>query len=230
MPASPSCDIAINGTSLTALQEGGLLWAKTGTLIVSDLHLEKGSSFARTGQMLPPYDSRATLTRLSNLIAQHAPSRVICLGDSFHDASAAGRMLPEDRAELVRMTRQADWIWITGNHDPNPPADIGGEIFHEWTEGPLVFRHESALERGAGEISGHYHPKASLQTRIRRLSAPCFVEDGSRLIMPAFGSFTGGLSVSDPAIGSFFPRGFVAHLATKYGMLSVPRARLLKAA
>ena len=230
MPASPTCEIIVNGARLTALSDGGLYWKDAETLIVSDLHLEKGTSFAPTGQLLPPYDSRATLSRLAEVIARVAPKRVICLGDSFHDSRAANRMQHEDRALLVRLTRQTAWVWIAGNHDPHPPEDMGGVVREDLTEGPLVFRHEAELDKGAGEISGHYHPKATVQTRIRRLKAPCLVEDGRRLIMPAFGSFTGGLAVSDPAIGVFFPHGFVAHLATKHGMLSVPRARILKAA
>lgn len=230
MPAPPTCDIFLNGARLTAFREGGLYWAELETLVVSDLHLEKGTSFARTGQLLPPYDSRATLARLSDLINRLAPKRVICLGDSFHDSQAAGRLQPEDRAFLTRLTRDVDWIWIAGNHDPHPPQDLGGSVFETLTEGPLVFRHEADLHCGAGEISGHYHPKAKVQARARRLSAPCFVEDGKRLIMPAFGCFTGGLNVSDPAVGLFFPNGFIAHLATKHGILSVPRARILSAA
>lgn len=230
MPASPTCDLILNGVRLTALREGALYWGETRTLVVSDLHFEKGTSFASTGQLLPPYDSRATLARLADLIDRWTPARVICLGDSFHDPRAADRMQAEDRRLLVHLAQKADWIWIAGNHDPHPPEDMGGVVCETLTEGPLVFRHEAEADHGAGEVSGHYHPKAKVQTRMRRLSAPCFVEDGKRLIMPAFGSFTGGLNVSDPVIAGFFPKGFVAHMATQHGILSVPRARLMKAA
>lgn len=230
MAAPQSRNIVLNGAELLALSAGGLYWPEKNTLIVSDLHFEKGTSYAATGQFLPPYDSRATLTRLAELMDQLKPNRVLCLGDSFHDSAAADRMDLQDKDLLGRLTKMTEWIWVAGNHDPHPPKDMGGSVCSDHTEGPLVFRHEADINQGAGEISGHYHPKAKIQTRARRVGAPCFVEDGHRMILPAFGAFTGGLNVSDTAISRFFPRGFTAHLATRHGIVSVPRNRLLDVA
>lgn len=220
----------LNGAALTALPDGALFWPERRTLIVADLHLEKGSAFARGGQFLPPYDSRATLERLGQTMRALSPARVICLGDSFHDVGAANRLCEADRAALTALTSAVEWVWIAGNHDPAPPADLGGWVADVLTDGPLVFRHEADSVAGAGELSGHFHPKASVETRARRLSARCLVEDGRRAILPAYGSYTGGLSVWDPAISTLFPRGFAVHLMLRKGVLKVPRARLLKAA
>jgi uncharacterized protein len=220
----------LNGAQLQALADGSLYWPDWNTLVVADLHLEKGSAFASRGQMLPPYDSRTTLAVLATTLARLRPDRVICLGDSFHDAQASDRLSPQDRAVLGKLVSDVDWIWIAGNHDPAPPADLGGRVRADWLEGPLVFRHEAEHGSRPGEVSGHFHPKASVQTRARRLSARCFIEDGARLILPAYGSYTGGLSVWDPAINGLFPKGFSVHLATGRAVVRVPKARLLRAA
>jgi DNA ligase-associated metallophosphoesterase len=220
----------LNGAALSARSDGALHWPDRATLVVADLHLEKGSAFARSGQLLPPYDSRATLERVAAAIRALRPARVICLGDSFHDGHAAGRLPDADRAVLARLTRAVDWVWIAGNHDPTPPADMGGRVLGELVDGPLVFRHEAEPGPRSGEVSGHFHPKASVQTRARRLTGRCFVEDGARLILPAFGSYAGGLTVWDPAISGLFPNGFAVHLTARRGVLKVPRARLLRAA
>tara|TARA_R100001143_G_scaffold52368_3_gene47432 strand:- start:68665 stop:69375 length:711 start_codon:yes stop_codon:yes gene_type:complete len=220
----------LNGAHLLALADGSLYWPDRNTLVVADLHLEKGSAFASRGQMLPPYDSRATLAALTTTLTRLRPDRVICLGDSFHDAQASDRLPPQDRAVLGKLVADADWIWIAGNHDPAPPADLGGRVHAHWVDGPLVFRHEAEHGSIAGEISGHFHPKASVQTRARRLSARCFIEDGKRLILPAYGSYTGGLSVWHPAISGLFPKGFSVHLASGRSVVRVPGARLLRAA
>ncbi len=225
-----SSPLLLNGAALLALADGALLWPERKTLVIADLHLEKGSAFARQGQMLPPYDSRATLAALSAALVRHRPGRVICLGDSFHDGAASDRLPEEDRERLIAMVGAVDWIWIAGNHDPAPPPDLGGRVLAELVDGPLVFRHEAEAGPRNGEISGHFHPKASVQTRARRLQARCFVEDGNRLILPAYGSYTGGLSVWDPAISTLFPKGFTVHLATGRRIVPVPKARLLRAA
>lgn len=221
----------LNGAMLCARSDGALYWPDRETLIVADLHLEKGSAYASvTGQMLPPYDSRTTLSALRAAVSALKPRWVICLGDSFHDIDASQRLTQQDREDLTDLTRRCKWIWIAGNHDPAPPADLGGTVLEELVDGPLVFRHEASLQAGAGEVSGHFHPKAVIETRARRLSARCFVEDSRRMILPAFGAYTGGLSVWNPAISKLFPKGFTVHLALRRGVLRVPRSRLRKAA
>lgn len=205
--ASPR--IEINGATLVADRSGAAFWEARQTLIVSDLHFEKGSALAKSGALLPPYDTRATLLSLTETIDRFLPQRVICLGDSFHDSGAEARMQAQDRAALAALIRRLDWIWIAGNHDPIPPDDLGGVVEEELVDGPFLFRHEADHRfQGAGEISGHFHPKALISTRARRHRGPCFVSDGKRLIMPAFGAYTGGLSVTDQAIKALFPQGF----------------------
>lgn len=228
MTAAPVC-VVLNGVDLMPQNDGALFWPDRRTLIVADLHLEKGSAYARTGQFLPPYDSRATLAALETALNRQKPDQVICLGDSFHDQDAANRLVSADWQQLARLVASVDWVWIAGNHDPAPPGEIGGTIVEQLTLGPLVFRHEADPFGGPGELSGHFHPKAAIQTRARRLSARCFVEDGKRMILPSYGSYTGGLNVFDPAISNLFPSGFTTHLTLKKGVLSVPRRRLLKA-
>jgi hypothetical protein len=207
--------IHLNGAALYPDPSGALVWPARETLIVADLHLEKGSSYhaPRSRQFLPPYDSAATLERLARVLARHRPATVICLGDSFHDRRAADRLGDPARAQLRAMTAARAWIWVAGNHDPEPPPDLGGEAYPEMTLGPLLFRHEAQAEsRTAGEVSGHYHPKASVRIRGRRVSARCFASDGRRLVMPAFGAYTGGLSVLAPAIRRLFAERFTAHM------------------
>ena len=219
--------ITANGAALLADPSGALIWPARSTLVVADLHLEKGSAFAARGQLLPPYDTRATLARLEALAARHRPERVVCLGDSFHDGAAAGRLGAGDRARLRRLAAGRDWIWIAGNHDPAPPDDLGGRGLEELVDGPLVFRHQArANGTPAGEVSGHYHPKASVHLRPRRITAPCFVTDGRRLVLPAFGAYTGGLNVLDPAVASLFRRDFQVQLLHRDRIYTFPRASL----
>ena len=234
-PADPSARrpaaarLTVNGAALEADVSGALHWPAGNTLVVSDLHLEKASSYAAQGHLLPPYDTSATLRGLETLVARHRPARVVSLGDSFHDPAAAER-LDGAAAERIRaLTRDRDWVWICGNHDPAPPEDWGGRVAAELALGPLVFRHE-ALAAGpcAGEVSGHYHPKASVRVRGRRLTARCFVTDGRRLILPAFGAFTGGLDVRNPAVARLFAEGFVAHLLGRDRVFAFPSTALLE--
>lgn len=199
--------IIVHGASLRADPGGALYWPERSLLVVADLHFEKASSFARRGQFLPPYDSRETLVRLDRLIQRFGPRRVVCLGDSFHDRSAALRLPGEDLTRLNRMIAALDWIWIAGNHDPEPPAGLGGRVVAELAEAPLTFRHEpTGAQLAAGEICGHFHPKATVATEAGRVSARCFVTDGRALVMPAFGAFTGGLDATDPTISGLFAR------------------------
>jgi len=198
--------IHFRGERLMLDPTGALLWPAAGIMVVSDLHLEKGSSFARKGMLLPPWDTRATLDRLAALLRRYNPAIVVTLGDTFHDDAAAERLAAADRARLAAMARSHRFVWVLGNHDPTPPADLAGDFVTEFTTHPLTFRHQASLA-AAGEIVGHHHPKAAIPARGALISRPCFVTDARRIIMPAFGTYTGGLDVSDPAITALFPRG-----------------------
>jgi DNA ligase-associated metallophosphoesterase len=203
----------VNGAALIADVSGALWWPAEALLAVADLHLEKGSAFARRGTLLPPYDTAATLARLADAITHYRPQRLICLGDSFHDRSAAGRLSHSDAAALARLVGACDWIWICGNHDPAPPAGLGGRTAAAWNQAALQFRHEATAGPAAGEISGHFHPKAAIARHGKRAGGRCFVTDGRRLILPAFGAYAGGLDVLDPAIAGLFAGGrFDAHV------------------
>jgi len=203
--------VTIAGVTLLADLSGALFWEEQRLLVVSDLHLEKGSSFAARGVLLPPYDTAATLSRLAAVIARHDPRRVIALGDSFHDRSAHERLAAADRDAIAALQARRDWIWISGNHDPALPSDLGGVIASEVAVGPLLFRHEPT---GAfGEIAGHLHPKARVPTRGRTMERRCFASDGERAVMPAFGAYTGGLSIRDVVFAKIFGTpGFMAHV------------------
>ena len=216
--------IAICGELLTALPCGALWWATRETLIVSDLHFEKGSSYAARGQLLPPYDTSATLSCVEELVAELKPESVISLGDSFHDGRAEERLSPAETARIRALTNETDWVWVEGNHDPDPPAHLGGRAAKVLRIGDLVFRHEPTGERG--EIAGHLHPCARVQGRGRALRTRCFVADGHRLVMPALGAFTGGLNVLDPAFGQVFREGLSVFALGSDRVDSVSSSRL----
>ncbi len=218
--------IEINGAALVADPSGALWWDTHRLLAFADLHFEKGSSYAAKGALLPPYDTRATLARLSKLIARYDPAIVVCLGDSFHDGEAPGRLDPEDAGVLEDLTKGRDWVWIAGNHDPELPESLSGRVASELNLGPLSFRHEALLMTAPGEISGHFHPKAAVKHRGKRLSGRCFAGDGRRLVLPAFGAYTGGLSVRDPAIARLFPHGFTVWLMGQRKIFAFPAGRL----
>jgi len=173
-------------------------------LVVSDLHLEKGSSFARRGQLLPPYDTAATLDMLAAVIARYQPRTVISLGDSFHDTKASERLPSLYAIRLKSLMERRDWFWITGNHDPDRPVDLPGDCVEELAVGPLTFRHEPSRTKAQGEVAGHLHPAARIVRRGRSVRRPCFASDGERLIMPAFGAYTGALNVLDRAFRGLF--------------------------
>jgi DNA ligase-associated metallophosphoesterase len=202
----------LNGAELLADLSGALFWPARRMLAVADLHLEKGSAFASRGRLLPPYDTAATLARLEAAIEMHQPENVVCLGDSFHDIRGAGRLCRADTEHLRRMTSAVEWIWIAGNHDPAPPAALGGRAMPEFCLGPLVFRHMADSGPVAGEVSGHFHPKAGFSWRGRHVGGRCFIGDARRLILPAFGAYAGGLDVRDPAIAGLFGRGTRIHI------------------
>jgi DNA ligase-associated metallophosphoesterase len=188
----------LKSTPLTALAAGLLWWVDRKLLCVSDLHLGKSERMARRGgSLLPPYENKDTLTRLAIAVNALNPVTVICLGDSFDDLEALDGLNEEDHTTLAAMMGGRRWIWIEGNHDAGP-VNIGGTHLAEFETGPLTFRH-IAQQSKTGEISGHYHPKASVKMRSGSLSRPCFLIDDSRVILPAFGSYTGGLKSTDPA-------------------------------
>jgi uncharacterized protein len=174
-----------------------LFWPSRKALILADLHLEKASWFAARGQMLPPLDSLATLDDIAALIATTGAQELWCLGDNFHDSHGSDRMAAPARAALDRLTASVDWHWIIGNHDPDLPADIGGTIHVETVVDGLVFRHQADPDERRPELSGHFHPK---HRPARGGARPCFVMTQSKLILPAFGAFTGGLAADHPEI------------------------------
>lgn len=185
-------DFSFQGAALRALPSGALWWPDQALLCVSDLHLGKSERQARrSGQPLPPYDTRDTLARLGDALDATGARRVICLGDSFDDLAAADALSLDDTLWIARLQAGREWIWIEGNHDPGPVA-FGGTHLAEARIGPLVFRHIATAD-ARGEVSGHYHPKARLATRGRSITRPAFLLDDSRLILPAFGTYTGGL-------------------------------------
>ncbi len=204
--------IIVNGERLVLDSSGALWWPATRTLVFADLHFEKGSSYARRGVLLPPYDTRATLGRVAQDVRRYAPARIIALGDSFHERDAAERLDDEERAMLREMGEAAEWLWIAGNHDPAPPAWLGGHVAEEAAIGGLRFRHAPQGDAAAGEIAGHLHPCATVTRRGRSLRRRCFVSDGERLLMPAFGAYAGGLDVRDKAVVSLFASRFLTYV------------------
>ena len=205
--------VSIAGEAATVDRRGALYFAATRMLVVSDLHLEKGSSFARRGQLIPPYDSAATLALLASVVTEYNPAMVVSLGDSFHDSQGAERLHPLFREQLEAMMAGRDWFWIAGNHDPHFPSNLPGEAVQELGIGSLVFRHEPSRTAVTGEIAGHLHPCARIVQRGRSVRRRCFASDGSRLVMPAFGAFTGSLNVMDRAYrGLFAWERFMAYM------------------
>ena len=197
-----------------------LYWPLEQALLVADLHLEKASFFASHGQMLPPYDSRETLERLACAIRATGARRVFCLGDNFHDSAGLDRMEPHAAGMLAALTRATDWVWVTGNHDPaldaalaglpgrNAAPLVGGTVVDEMSVGGVILRHRAQVGETAPELSGHYHPRLRVALKGRRIARPCLViandrstaGAGRRMILPAFGSLTGGMDAGAPEI------------------------------
>jgi len=191
---------------------GALFLPEERTLVVADLHLEKGSSYAMRGVMLPPYDTTATLAALSAAILRLRPARVIALGDSFHDRQAEARLAPQTLAALHLLQQGRDWLWITGNHDPAVGARVGGESADAIVLGGVTFRHEPDPAEIGYEVAGHLHPAARLRMRGRALRRRCFALSPRRCVMPAMGAYAGGLNLRDPAFRPLFREGLSAHL------------------
>jgi uncharacterized protein len=221
-------NLTIAGITFIADPAGALYWPDEKLLIVADLHLEKGSAFAKRGVLLPPYDTAATLARLSRLVDRYSPKLVITLGDNFHDGDGPKRMAGSDRAALTVMQRGRDWVWIAGNHDPDLPDGIGGHFADLLALGSITFRHLPSEDAAAGEIAGHLHPVARVAQRGRAVSRRCFATDGKRLVMPAFGAYAGGLNVRDRAIfGLFGTFAFTAHMLGERRLYAIAGERCL---
>ena len=216
-----SKSVRLNGEELVLDASGALWWAAERTLVFADLHFEKGSSFARSGQLLPPYDTRSTLARISALARHYEPARIIALGDSFHDRDAADRLDKNERAVLRELSETVQWIWIEGNHDPHPPKWLGGVITSEIAVGGLIFRHLPSPHPAPGEIAGHLHPCAKVTRRGRSVRARCFASDGNRMVLPAFGAYTGGLDVRERALRALFADTFRAYVLGSHRVYAV---------
>lgn len=193
------------GEELVLTKGNALYWPRERTLLVADLHLEKGSWFAKKGQMLPPYDSRETLERVADAVKQTGARRVITLGDNFHDSEGTQRLDHYAAGMLEALTRSLDWVWITGNHDEQMARSFGAQLAEELEIGRIVLRHEAKPGETRAELSGHFHPKMRLKVRERHIARPCGVLSrrkgaGDRMILPAFGAYTGGMDASSPEI------------------------------
>jgi len=208
--------LVIAGQRLMLDPSGALYEPRAGALVVADLHLEKGSSFARRGMLLPPYDTAATLARLTQVVMRLRPRVVIALGDSFHDRDAGERLSDEDATRISALQAGREWIWIAGNHDPEISPRVGGERHAELRLGALTLRHEPSARDSHGEVAGHLHPVAVIGGRRR-----AFVTDGARLLAPAFGAYAGGLNLHHPAIARLFSGRRIAHVLGRDGVYAV---------
>jgi DNA ligase-associated metallophosphoesterase len=204
--------ISVNGEDVLLDASGAAYLPAHRTLIVADLHFEKGSSYARTGQLLPPHDSRATLLKLAEAAGRHRPQAIMALGDSFHDRDAGARLGAPERAMLETLAQTSAFTWIAGNHDPQAPDWLIGHRAEEITLGGLTLRHEPQGALHLGEVAGHLHPCATVAKWGRSVRRRCFVSDGLRLILPSFGAYTGGLDVRETPISSLFAGPFHAYM------------------
>jgi DNA ligase-associated metallophosphoesterase len=216
--------LSFGGHEFLASPSGALFWPAEQALLVADLHLEKASWFARLGQFLPPYDSQATLASLVGEVGMTGARRLYCLGDSFHDRFGCDRLPAPARELLLGLTSALDWIWIVGNHDPGFADHCGGRIEEECEVGGIILRHEAVLGETRPEMSGHYHPKLRLQLRGRNVSRRCFVASSNKLILPAYGSLTGGLDAHHPEIARKTGPGAAALVPVSDRLLKFPLA------
>lgn len=216
--------LSFGGHELAALPQGALFWPARRALLVADLHLEKASWFAGHGQLLPPYDSIATLTDLTALVAATAPDEIWCLGDSFHDSRGCERLPADAQAMLRALTAKVAWTWITGNHDRVYVDRCGGDVADEALIDGLMLRHEANPKETRPEVSGHFHPKLRLRVRGRLVSRRCFVATGTKLVLPAFGSLTGGLDANHPEIVRAVGRAAQALVPVEDRLLRFPIA------
>jgi uncharacterized protein len=202
-------ELTLGNLELIPDLSGALYVPEYSALLVADLHLEKGSSFLERGLHIPPFDTRSTLSVLESVVDRLQPRLLIALGDTFHDRGGPDRLDPADRDRITALARRREVVWIVGNHDPVLPADLGAEIVSEVSLGPLTLRHvpAAALDQSC-EVAGHFHPVASVVARGRRLTARSFVADETRLVLPAFGAYTGGLNARAPEIASLFSGRF----------------------
>lgn len=215
--------IDVNGETMLLDPCGAAFVPVHSVLLFADLHFEKGSYYARGRQFLPPYDTTNTLLRMARAVARHKPARVVALGDSFHDGEAADRLGPEEKGLLESLTRATRFTWIAGNHDPHPPAWLGGDIREVMQVGGLTLRHEPRADFQTGEVAGHLHPCASVAKWGRSVRRRCFVSDGLRLVLPSFGAYTGGLDVAQAPIASLFAGPFHAYMLGHARVYAIPR-------
>ena len=226
-PALPA-PIALAGQALMPIAAGALYWEAERTLLVADLHLEKGAAYAARGMMLPPYDTRTTLRRLAACIEVFAPRRVVALGDSIHRSELADRLDASDREDLALLQRGRDWYWVLGSHDPTLPPSVGSIVCSSLNIGSITLRHEPSEGTGIPAIAGHLHPVARIARRGEGIRRKCFATDGHRLVMPAFGAFTGGLNVLDEAFSPLFHwQAMEAWLTGRSGVYPVQASLLL---
>jgi len=212
------------GHEMMALPQGALFWPARRALLVADLHLEKASWFAQAGQMLPPYDSIATLADLVAVADATGAAEIWCLGDSFHDRHGCDRLPAEARATLTGLTAATRWTWIVGNHDPGLADHCGGAIVEEAQVDGLILRHEADPAEPRPELSGHFHPKLRITRRGRQVSRRCFVATATKLILPAFGALTGGLDAHHPEIVRAVGPGAQALVPVRDRLLRFPIA------
>jgi uncharacterized protein len=218
--------LTLKGAKLTLDPSGALWWPEEATLVVADLHLDKEPDSSPRGRLLPPHETRATIDRLAVVIRRYRPRRVVVLGDGVPDAAAAQRMEKGDVEQLLDLIKAHEWIWLAEDLGPAPASAFGGRIGRELASPPLLLRHEPGEDYRSGEVSGHFHPMAAVRVRGRRISGRCFVSDGERLVIPAFGAHRGGLDALDPAIAGIFRAQLRVYLIGREAIYLFPGERL----